>query len=793
MKEMAKKENRISEFYIYPQKAWKKIRAAREVRQNIYLYGASGYGKTTLLEHYFGQQEHRYFSAGSIQSEELESWKQEKNFTLIIDDLHLTEHGEIKSVLEELAGRKDVWLILSGRGSIPSWLMTAYVEHPFMVIDEEDLTLSKEELEEFLREGDILLAEQDAERLLRETKGNPLAVRFAAIELMGGSKLDSRIVERIRYKFWDYLEHHVYDQWDVELQEFLMEVSIVDKFDVGLAEMITGRSDVQRMIRRSMEMGNFLFEDEEKGIYYVRYALKGSMRRRLERLYTKEQRRSLYYNAGLYYELTDQIPEALNMYRICGSPERISGLLIANSRKNPGSGYYYELRNYYLSLPEETIRKSVELIAGISMLHSILLNPEESERWYDILKQYETQEQGSRKRAAASWIAYLDIGLPHRGSSNLVDILKHTGTLLRNRQIALPEFSVTSNQPSLMNGGKDFCQWSKQDVSLARSIGKIVELVLGKFGKGLVNTALAESFFEKGEDNYEVSVLAGRGRMQAEAGGKTELSFVAVGILTKLHILNHHAGEAKELLESFRQTVLQHKAEKLLPNLAAMKCRIALYQGDREAAARWMQEAPEDGQDFCTFERYRYLTKARVYLMQGKYDSAIYLLHRLLYYAEIMKRTYVRLEASLLLAVARWRMKDAGWKREMAGVLKEAESYHFIRMISQEGAAVWPLLKAEDWKRENEDYWKQVLKETEDMALAYPAYLKERGAEDAVFGENALKILRLQAEGMSQAEIAAELGIKENTVKYHSKQTYKKLGVNSKTAAVTEARKRNLI
>lgn len=791
MKQTVERENQIPDLYVYPQKAWKKIRAAREVGQNIYLYGASGYGKTTLLEHYFSQTEHRRLSAGSMQPEDLESLKQEKNLTLIIDDLHLAEQEEVRKAVDALAARKDVWLILSGRGRMPSWLMPAYVEHTFMVIDEEDLTLSKEEVEEFLRGWNLLLAEQDAELLYQETKGSPLTVRLAAIELMGGGRLDARLIERVRHKFWDYLEHHVYAQWDVELQEFIMEISIVDKFDTGLAEMITGRNDVQRMICKAMEMGNFL--SEEDGVYHIRYTLQASMRRRLQRLWTKEQRSNLYYNAGLYYELADRIPEALNMYRLCGNQERISGLLIANSRKNPGTGYYYELRSYYLSLPEETIKNSIELTAAMSMLQSILLNPEESERWYSILKNCEAQERGSRKRSAASWLAYLDIALPHRGSRNLTDILKNTGALLRNRRITLPEFCVTSNLPSLMNGGKDFCEWSKKDVYLARSIGKIIEMVLGKFGKGIVNTALAESFFEKGEDNYEVSVLAGRGRMQAEAGGKTELVFVAVGILAKLHILNHHAGEAEELLESFRQAAVQGKAEKLLPNLRAMECRIALYRGDREAAGRWMWEAPEDGQDFCTFERYQYLTKARVYLLQGKYDSAVNLLQRLLYYAEVMQRTYVKMEAKLLLSAARQRMGDPGWEKDFENVLKEAESYHFVRLISQEGAAVWPLLKAGNWKMEDESFFKQVMRETEDMALAYPAYLKGRGTEDAAFGENALKILRLQAEGMSQAEIAEELGIKENTVKYHSKQTYKKLGVNSKTAAVTEARKRKLI
>ena len=80
-----------------------------------------------------------------------------------------------------------------------------------------------------------------------------------------------------------------------------------------------------------------------------------------------------------------------------------------------------------------------------------------------------------------------------------------------------------------MNGGKDFCEWSKRDRELARSIGKVVEFILGRYGKGMVDLALAESFLEKGEDNYEVSSLANRGRMQAEAGGKLEQCFVADG------------------------------------------------------------------------------------------------------------------------------------------------------------------------------------------------------------------------------------------------------------------------
>jgi LuxR family maltose regulon positive regulatory protein len=56
-----------------------------------------------------------------------------------------------------------------------------------------------------------------------------------------------------------------------------------------------------------------------------------------------------------------------------------------------------------------------------------------------------------------------------------------------------------------MNGGKDFCEWSKRDKEIAKVLKLPVELVLGKYGEGLVNIDLGESAFEKSsEDDYEI-------------------------------------------------------------------------------------------------------------------------------------------------------------------------------------------------------------------------------------------------------------------------------------------------
>jgi DNA-binding NarL/FixJ family response regulator len=54
-------------------------------------------------------------------------------------------------------------------------------------------------------------------------------------------------------------------------------------------------------------------------------------------------------------------------------------------------------------------------------------------------------------------------------------------------------------------------------------------------------------------------------------------------------------------------------------------------------------------------------------------------------------------------------------------------------------------------------------------------------------------VLRLVAEGLTNAEIAAELIIAHSTVKTHINRIYSKLGVSTRTQAVARARQHQII
>ena len=445
---------RKEEVYLWPTAAEKKLRTAYQAGLPAYLYGVTGVGKTSLIEHFLEKKEHQYFSVLNTAPEELEKEKITAPI-VVLDDLFSISDIRLKDAyfqkIQELMERNDVWMILISRAPFPAWLLSLRMRYSFVIIQEEDFCLTREQQDEYLERYGLQASEEQLAKAWSVGRGNPMSLRVYVME-NGDLEATMRTV-------WTYLESHVYDQWDTELQDFFMEISIVKEFTVDLAAMITGNKHVENMLAQGAETGNFFEKMGEDGIWCCRNYMRWSMEQRLHKRRSPEQIRRLYYNAGLYYELEGDLPKALEMYKKYEDTESISRLLIANARKNVASGSYYELRKYYLKLPEEIIRENPVLMMGMSLLQSILMNVEESERWYHELEGYQKRAEGSEAREAKGRLIALDISLPHRGIVGMTDLLRAAGVLLTDRKVRLPEFSVTSNLPSMMNGGKDF--WIK--------------------------------------------------------------------------------------------------------------------------------------------------------------------------------------------------------------------------------------------------------------------------------------------------------------------------------------------
>ena len=771
------------EQYIMPGSAYRKLRAAKSLGQIAYIYGATGYGKTAFVQKYFGKRRHAYFECGDRR------WGRDDlpcSGTVVLDGLHRLDETR-RELVRELINRPDIWLIFISRSPVPGWLMPEYVNVGFMMIHENDLYLGKREIAGYLDGMGIAYTAKGLECLTESTEGNAYIIRHAALKMAEGMEPGPQMQKEIHDAFARYLHDYVMVDWDSDLLEFLMEISVVDEFTLPLAELITASKTASIMVQKATETGNFLFQNG--GAYRLRHVLLDALRERAALTLGEEQLRNCQKNAGVWYEMNGQISQALEMYERCGAYAQIRELLVRNARVNPGAGHYYELRQYYLNMDEVEAAKSPVLMAGLSMLHSMLMDPEKSEYWYGKLSEFAKTAQGGAKREARSRLYYLDIGLPHRGSQDVLKIMLKAPAMLFDQGIHLPEFSVTSNVPSTMNGGKDFCKWSRSDRALARTVGPLVERVLGRYGNGLTKIALGESLFEKGEDSFEVLSLLSRGQMETECGGTPEIAFSAVGQRVRMMILQGDLANAEAILNSFQSAVEEQRVFQLLPNIKAMRCRLALYAGDMDAAQEWLEHAPDEDKEFITMERYRYLTKVRCYLALGENLKALALLEKLGEYAERCHRTYIRMETGVLGAIVRRRL-GTEWEPLLTAALDEAESYQFVRLITELGPAILPLLKA---RSRASPWFKRVLEETQQTARRYPGYLSPRTAIREDFSNTALKILHLQSDGLSATQIGERLNMKPDTVRYHIKENYRKLEVGGRAEAIAAARGLGLI
>lgn len=786
----------MNDIYIKVPAIYKKLKTAEETGRHLYLSAPVGYGKTAALRYYYRKTAVKWLSGEQGVLSELAKPDNIRQSVVIIDDITWISDDNSKKYIIDLIDQGEKQIIMCGRARLPEWLKVSFIKHSFLIADRKDLEFSEVETEKMLASYEVELPSEQIREIQRDTKGHALCTMMIAYQMQNKENYTERLREAARLDMFQYYNKALYEKWEPEMREMLMAMAHFPIFSVGLTEIVTGNKRVANLLYKAMAIGDFLIK-HENGTYEMLPMLRHYFLWKYELEGSREWQKEIFARAALFYEMNDCISQALVYYEKAENREAISKLLIRNAKKHPGTGHYFETRKYYLNMQEKELERSPILMAGISMLYSLIMQPEKSEYWYDKLKEFEKNVVSdnnisvgnAEKKEAKRRLIYLDIALPHRGALTMADILKKVAVFITDRRMTIPEFSVTSNLPSIMNGGKDFCEWSKSDRELARVMKKAVELVLGKWGAGLVNIALAESLFEKGEtDTYEVMTLLNSGYTKADLGGKIEMCFVATSILCRIHIQRNQIQIAKLQLQEFEEKAKKEDAYRLLPNIHAMENWFALLEGKNMKVEEWLgTESPNEHQEFYILNRYQYLMKVRTYLALSRYEEAANLIERLSIYFKEYRRTYMDMENEVLKAILQYRMKLGDWKDTLRAVLPRIEGYHFLYLIAKEGAALMPLLQEMKDLPVKEKFEKELRNNVYEMAVHYPNYLKIQETLTEELTDAEKQILHMYCQGVEPKAVCDMCGFTYNTLKFHNRNIYRKLGVASRQEAIRKA------
>ena len=84
---MVKKGDARDERYIRPKVAEEKFKLAQGLKQNVYLYGMTGIGKTAFVKDMLGKKSYDYYSAERDCAERIFIPEDGKEHIIVIDDL----------------------------------------------------------------------------------------------------------------------------------------------------------------------------------------------------------------------------------------------------------------------------------------------------------------------------------------------------------------------------------------------------------------------------------------------------------------------------------------------------------------------------------------------------------------------------------------------------------------------------------------------------------------------------------------------------------------------------------
>ena len=767
----------------------------------LFFSAPCGFGKTALAEALLdsmpGNSMDRYrirrLNAGAADfaiPSAAEDWD-----ILLIDDLQLLqEERDLQTLCELIRTGAERRFVLLSRGAPPGSLMAFQYAGLMTVLEAEDLLFDQNDIRVLLQNCGITTTDNELAAIRQESIGYPLGVNIIARYMSGGRPFSKEIVAKGYREVFSYFEAAVYRRFDLPMRRFLLELAPFEQFDLEMARMVSGDPHAGDLLDWLLHNTSMLrCEDLHTFSFWPQF--RTFLLWQMGREYTDEKRKAIFGRGGLYYELKEDYAHALACYTKGGDHSKVSDLLVRNAELHPGMGHYSEMEHYYRSLPESEIAASPSLMQGMSMLCALAMDYEGSERWYRELREFwkRCEKQDAAGKQARGRLAWLDISLPQRGVDGLAATIPAVFTLLTNKELTLPSFSVTSALPSLMNGGKDFSEWSKKDDLLYKTMRIPVEAILGRDGVGLADCAIAESRFEKGENISDRMLSLIPKVNEIRQRGTPDMEFAVGGLLARSQLASGQSEDARHTLVSLRAQFAERGLTRFLPNMDAMLCRMDLLNGELDSADAWYHEkAPRDPMHINVMKRYQYLTQAMVELADGRPDAARLTLAPLEAYVKNCARYIDSVHLHVLTAIALYRQKDDAWRDRLTQALETAAAYRFIRTISVYGTAVLPLL--EELERVGSAKWhKQLMSEVRTQAAYYPNFLQPRLALSDTRTPMELQILHLVCADKSNAEIAEIMNIKLSTVKTHVSHILTKLDVKRRSEAKTAARKLRLV
>jgi LuxR family maltose regulon positive regulatory protein len=767
------------------------------------------------------------------------------NFIIILDDYHMIESKAVDNALIFLVEYlpPQMHLVIATREDPNLSLARLRARGQLTELRAADLRFTPAEAAEFLnRMMGLNLSDADITALESRTEGWIAGLQLAALSMQGQSD-PAKFIESFTgsHRFiLDYLVEEVLGRQSGEIQNFLLYTSILERLCGPLCEAVletapgSGQSTLE-----ALEHANLFIVplDNERHLYRYHHLFGELLRRRLG---NPQELQKYYLRASAWYETNDDLAGAFHHAFAAGDFERAACLAEVAWQGMERSFQTAAWLGWVKKLPDAVVSSRPRLCLQLGSAFMDAGEPETSETHLQnaeralagaldqpdsksllgniaLIRASNAQNQGD----LAETVKYAELSLQlipeddlylraqaaitleltHWATGNLEASLQAMRAWMDDMQrlgnqvfVIASAFAVADMQVAMGCLGEAE-KGLRQAIQQAAALGREAELVTAHHHLGLALLA-----HERGDEMATTQHL----QTAADLGQRTTLVDWTHRWNLAQARLKESAREwdaALDLLDEARQGYVKTAVPMLQP-VEAHKARIYLKQRRLDKAQAWVRKRGLSVTDEVNYLcEYEYLTLARVRLGEGVFTGVNELLERLLTLAETQKRTGSVIEILLTWALvhrAQSNHLQALSALERALTLAEPEGY--MRTFVDEGEAMQLLIS--DFRLTIAPRAHPLLGYVDRILDFFPQPTENRFESKIVnpkpkmiepLTDRELEVLRLIAEGHSNAEISQRLYLALSTVKGHNLRIFNKLQVQNRTEAVVRARELGLL
>jgi ATP/maltotriose-dependent transcriptional regulator MalT len=771
---------------------------------------------------------------------------------LVIDDYHLIEttevHKELNFLLDHLPPQLN--LVLITREDPPLPLPQLRARGQMTEIRAADLRFRPEETLEFFSEtaADLDLAADEIAVLQHRTEGWVAGLQLAVLSLQSIANKTAFIHDFAgddRYVV-DYLIHEVMIHQPPHLKDFLLKTAFLNRFTASLCNAVTEQNNAMECLIHLQQANLFLISLDNKREWYRYHQLFADLLcYQLKEAVGIEGIKALHQRAADWYAQNGFTDEAIHHYIEIEAFANAAALMEKVIVNLIVQGQLRKVLAWLDSLPEDFLcARSLLCVCHAWALNLSGQAPAVESRLLDAEKVLSIAPQ-LQQRDILGLIDYTRAFLARR-QNNIplsTEYLRKSAERLSQDNLAVRGAVNLGLGFNYYLAGKlveaeQTLQEARQDGRTAKAIyttliamavqantyvaqGKLnqaVQLFEETIAEGLSFNSgrpfppAGYAYAGLGGVAYEQNDLEKAERLLGEAVELGKLigdwSIIRRGLLP-LAWCKQIQGDSKTAHELWQQAldvVQKAESKRVEANLRVHQARLWLAQATRNAnksalafAAEWAENYQHKNPDPASYpQALAQRTLAWLRVAQGNPELALVGLDAVAEVAIAGGHTANQIDILALQGLAHSSIGDMGsalTALKQALIMAVPEGY--VRTFVDYGLAMQTLLR----QAVKADLFPEYIAK---LLAAFHADAGEDGSTKTQttsshqpqvesLTDQELSILRLMAAGLSHYEIASELYLSINTIKWHTTHIYGKLGVHRRAHAVSRARELNLI